>query len=79
MGLFLKNGTQLLLYLTLRKVTYQIVVIIEVFPLINVGLKINSKIISDRISTYALSHNFIRPEQFGFRNREECISFIHFR
>ena len=42
--------------------------------LINVGLKIISKIITDRISTYALSHNFIRPEQFGFRNREECIS-----
>ena len=29
--------------------------------LINVGLKIISKIITDRISTYALSHNFIRP------------------
>ena len=42
--------------------------------LINVGLKIISKIITDRISTYALSHNFITPEQFGFRNREECIS-----
>jgi len=26
-----KNGTQLLLYLSLRKVTYQIVVTIEVF------------------------------------------------
>jgi len=48
--------------------------------LINVGLKIISKIITDRISTYALSHNFIRPEQFGFRNREECISlFISIR
>jgi len=34
--------------------------------LINVGLKIISKIITDRISTYALTHNFIRPEQFGF-------------
>ena len=42
--------------------------------LINVGLKIISKIVTDRISSYALSHNFIRPEQFGFRNREECIS-----
>jgi len=42
--------------------------------LINVGLKIISKIITDRISNYALSHNFIRPEQFGFRNHEECIS-----
>jgi len=42
--------------------------------LINVGLKIISKIVTDRISKYALSHNFIRPEQFGFRNKEECIS-----
>jgi hypothetical protein len=23
---------------------------------------------------YALEHKFIRPEQFGFRNKEECIS-----
>jgi len=30
-GSFLKNGTLLLLYQSLRKVTYQIVVIIEVF------------------------------------------------
>ena len=66
--------TQLLLYQSLRKVTYQFVVIIRGISLINVGLKIISKIITDRISTYALSHNFIRPEQFGFRNREECIS-----
>jgi len=42
--------------------------------LINVGLKIISKIITDRISTYALTHNFIRPEQIGFCNREECIN-----
>ncbi len=48
--------------------------------LINVGLKILSKIVTDRISKYAFSHNFIRPEQFGFRNREECISlFISIR
>ena len=42
--------------------------------LINVGLKILSKIVTKRISDYALSHGFIRPEQFGFRNKEECIS-----
>ena len=42
--------------------------------LINVGLKILSKIVTNRISEYALSHGFIRPEQFGFRNKEECIS-----
>ena len=42
--------------------------------LINQDLKIISKIVTDRISNYALAHNFIRPEQFGFRNREECIS-----
>ena len=48
--------------------------------LINVGLKIITKIITNRISKYAFSHNFIRPEQFGFRNREECISlFISIR
>eukprot|EP00833_Pecoramyces_ruminatium_P010910 jgi/Orpsp1_1/1184942/evm.model.c7180000091668.1 len=42
--------------------------------LINVGLKILSKIVTNRISKYAFKHNFIRPEQFGFRNKEECIS-----
>ena len=42
--------------------------------LINVGLKILSKIVTNRISDYALSHGYIRPEQFGFRNKEECIS-----
>ena len=42
--------------------------------LINVSLKINSKIVTDRISKYALSHSFIRPEQFGFRNKEDCIN-----
>ena len=42
--------------------------------LINVGLKILSKIVTKRISDYALSHGFISPEQFGFRNKEECIS-----
>ena len=48
--------------------------------LINVGLKILSKIVTKRISDYALSHGFIRPEQFGFRNKEECISlFISIR
>ena len=48
--------------------------------LINVGLKIITKVITERISKYAFSHNFIRPEQFGFRNHEECISlFISIR
>ena len=42
--------------------------------LINVGLKILSKIVTKRISDYAFSHGIIRPEQFGFRNKEECIS-----
>jgi len=36
------------------------------FSLINIGLKIVSKIITNRMSSYALTHNFIRPEQFGF-------------
>ena len=42
--------------------------------LINVGIKILSKIVTNRISNYALKNNFIRPEQFGFRSKEECIS-----
>ena len=42
--------------------------------LIKVGFKILSKIVTDRISKYAFKHNFIRPEQFGFRKHEECIS-----
>ena len=42
--------------------------------LINVGLKIISKIVTNRIAKYALEHKFVRPEQFGFRNKEECIS-----
>jgi len=48
--------------------------------LINVGLKIISKIVTNRISNYALNHNYVRPEQFGFRNKEECVSlFISIR
>ena len=42
--------------------------------LINVGFKILTKIVTDRISKYAFKHNFIRPEQFGFRNHEEYIN-----
>jgi len=42
--------------------------------LINVGLKIPTKIVTDRISKYAFEHNFIRPEQFVFRNHKECIN-----
>jgi len=42
--------------------------------LINVGLKILAKIVTNRISNYALSNGFVRPEQFGFRSKEECIS-----
>ena len=42
--------------------------------LINVGLKVLSKIVTTRISKYALSHGVIRPKQFEFRNKEECIS-----
>ena len=48
--------------------------------LINVGIKILSKIITNRISKYAFDNKFVRPEQFGFRNKEECISlFISIR
>ena len=42
--------------------------------LINNGIKIISKIVASRISEYGIQNNFIRPEQFGFRNKEECIS-----
>jgi len=48
--------------------------------LINVSIKIITKIITNRITKYALQNNFIRPEQFGFRYKEECISlFISIR
>ena len=42
--------------------------------LINNRLKIITKIISNRISKYGIDEGFIRPEQYRFRNREECIS-----
>jgi len=42
--------------------------------LINNGLKIIAKIIANRTSKYGIDEGFIRPEQYGFRNREECIS-----
>jgi len=48
--------------------------------LINVGLKNISKIVTNRIANYALEHKFVRPEQFGFRNKEEYTSlYISFR
>ena len=37
-------------------------------------LKIISKIVTNRIAKYALDHKLVRPEKFGFRNKEECIS-----
>ena len=42
--------------------------------LINNGIKIISKIVATRISKYGIGNKFIRPAQFGFRNKEECIS-----
>jgi len=42
--------------------------------LINVGIKILSKIVTNRIPNFSLKNNFIRPEQFGFRSKEEYIS-----
>jgi len=42
--------------------------------LINNGIKLISKILATRISEYGLENNFIRPEQFSFRKKEECIS-----
>jgi hypothetical protein len=42
--------------------------------LIKSGLKILAKIISNRISKYGIDKGFIRSEQYGFRNRKECIS-----
>ena len=41
--------------------------------LINNGIKLISKIVSKRISEYRLKNNFIRSEQFGFRNKEESV------
>jgi len=33
-----------------------------------------AKIIANRISKYGIDEGFIRTEQYGFSNREECIS-----
>ena len=33
-----------------------------------------AKIIVNRISKYGIDEGFIRSKQYGFRNREECIS-----
>jgi len=41
---------------------------------INNGLKIIAKIIANRISKYGIDKAYIRPEKYGIRNREECIS-----
>jgi len=54
------TGTLLPLCLFQRKVIFPIVVIIEMFSLINVGLIIITKIITDRISKYPFAHNFIK-------------------
>ncbi len=37
-------------------------------------LKSLQKIVASRISDYAIIHKYIRPEQFGFRSKGECIS-----
>jgi len=39
--------------------------------LINNIIKILSKIVATRILTYCNDNNIIRPEQYGFRNKEE--------
>ena len=41
--------------------------------LLNNGLKIIAKIIANRISKYGIDEGFIRPEQYGFRNRLRII------
>jgi len=41
--------------------------------LINNGIKLITKIVTTRISEYGLRNNFIRPEQFGFCNKEESV------
>jgi len=61
-----------------KKMIFQMTIIFLVFSLINVDLKIISKIVTNRIAKYALDHNFVRLEQFGFRNKEECNKFIYF-
>ena len=46
--------------------------------LINNGFKnYSKKIIADRISKYGIDEGFTRPEQYRFRNREECISLFY--
>jgi len=41
---------------------------------INNVIKLITKVITNRISEYWLKHSFIRPEQFGFCNKEECVN-----
>lgn len=45
--------------------------------LINVGIKLITKILTKRISEYGFSNNLIRPDQFGFLTKEECICFFY--
>jgi len=48
--------------------------------LINNIIKILSKLVATRILRYFNDNNIIRPEQYGFRSRKECISlFISIR
>jgi len=42
--------------------------------LINIDLKNNSKVITDKTSKCAFKNEFIKYEEFGFCNHEECIN-----
>ena len=42
--------------------------------LINIGVKILCKIMANRIQRAVEERHFLRPEQFGFRRKEECAS-----
>lgn len=42
--------------------------------LINNITKILSKILTIRILSYSIENNYIRPENFGLMNKEECIN-----
>ena len=75
MAIFLATGTRLLLFLFQKKGDLADCNNYRGISFINIEIKILSKIVTNRISYFALKNNFIRPEQFGFRSKEECISF----
>ncbi|OUM68840.1 hypothetical protein PIROE2DRAFT_3359 [Piromyces sp. E2] len=49
----------------------------RLISLLNNGIKVLSKIVATKISKCGIEKKVIRPEQFGFRNKEECSSLLY--